>query len=202
MSTADGRRSVRRGRLAPALALALAGLGGPGCGADTAPAPAPSGGRPAAPAAKEPQPRASGPSARERGKPTPSGEDSGALSVGDPAKLPGDPVPVRYLPPGFVLPAEATVRQGFGRNKPESGLFFLEIRARLAAVKSFFEQQYPANGWEQIKETTFEEGANKGFDFLFLKRKKQQSAGFRAQENRGKVMVVVQYSDNSKLLRR
>jgi hypothetical protein len=142
------------------------------------------------------------PGARERGRPTPSGEDSGSLSVGDPAKLPGDPVPVRYLPPGFVLPEDATVRKGFGRNKPESGLFFLEMDARLAAVKSFFEQQYPANGWERIKETTFEEGANKGFDFLFLKRKKQQSAGFRAQENRGKVLVVVQYSDNSKLLKR
>ena len=113
------------------------------------------------------------------------------LSVGDPAGLPGDPVPVEFLPEGFVLPAEATVVGGNGEYTADTGQFYLELDAPLQEVQGFFEEQYSANGWAEISAETFEEDGVAGFDLLYGRDNSATNAGFTGEERGGRTLVQV-----------
>lgn len=134
-----------------------------------------------------------GDSANERSR---GGE--GSITLGDPAKLPGDPVPVEFLPEGFVLPKEAIVIQGGGDYKPANGQFYLQLDAPLNEVRGFFQRQYPKNGWEEISVSTFNQNGSKGFELLYGKNDSQLSAGFTGKERDGKVLVKAYYNNQSK----
>ena len=184
----------RLGRLGPAVIPVLAALVLAGCGSSeetggAAPNSSPSSG------SGKPGPAASLPPEERPVAPEPTGA---SLTAVKPEEL-GSKVPAKYLPSGFPLPEEAQAAEGFSDPKPNTGQFYLRIDAPMEEVSAFFEREYKAEGWKQIKDETSEEDGKAGFDLLFVRKNSQQGAGFTAEEQDGKALVQVYYNDNSKL---
>lgn len=135
---------------------------------------------------------------RDGGDTASSRSGDGALAVEDPGKLRGEPVPVEFLPPGFVLPKGATAIRGNGDYKPATGQFYLRVDAPLKQVMRFFEREYPKRGWKEVSASTFNRDGSEGFDLLYGKDDSRYNAGFTAEERDGEVLIQVYYNDQSK----
>lgn len=181
-------------RLLPRAAIGclLSAVLAAGCGEQPASPPEP-------PARTAQAPATSTPPRPAPEQPAGDGSNGGKLTAVEPEELPGDAVPVEYLPPDFPLPKEAEASEGFGKPKPVTGQFYLRLDASVEEVAAFFEREYEAEGWKKIKDETSEEDGAKGFDLLFTKKNSQVSAGFTGEEQRGRVVVQVYYNDATKL---
>lgn len=131
-------------------------------------------------------------------RPAPGSRKGDALAAGGPGDLRGDPVPVEFLPSGFVLPKGATVVRGGGEYKPATGQFCLQVDAPLERVKGFFEHEYPERGWKEVSASTFNRDGAEGFDLLYGKDDSRYNACFTAEERDGEVLVQFYYNDQSK----
>jgi hypothetical protein len=184
----------RRGRIRSAGAAVLAALALAGCGNGEETGGAPPNSSPSS-GSSRPGPAESLPPEARPKPPEPTGA---SLTAVEPEEL-GNAVPAKYLPSGFPLPKEAKAAEGFSDPKPNTGQFYLRIDAPMVEVSAFFEREYRAEGWKQIKDETSEEDGKQGFDLLFTRKNSQQSAGFTAEEQDGKALVQVYYNDSSKL---
>ncbi len=186
--TLAARGRFRWAGVALLAALALAGCGSSEETGGAAPNSSPSSG------SGKPGAAANLPPEKRPVQPEPSGA---SLTAVEPEKL-GRAVPAKYLPSGFPLPEEAEAAEGFSDPKPDTGQFYLRIDAPLVEVSAFFEREYRAEGWKQIKDETSEESGKEGFDLLFTRKNSRQSAGFTGEEQDGKALVQVYYNDTSK----